>query len=754
MSELEHGRVEYTGRAFDEDAQERMAGQIENALVELMTNPDDSYIRLQARGSRGEGTIRVEVEHRRKGCSKVIVRDRAEGMTADEMRQKLTRLGARTAGQSEGMNVRGSRGRGAKDVVAFGPCVWESIKDDRYYYFKLHPSGDYDLDPKGRKATPDDRQKLGITRGNGTMVALEVDSARFRGSIPQHETLAKRLVTHYRLRNIMTDETCRVTLKNLNTGEASGALRYRYPEEFYKATPALDEQFETPGYPDASAVMKVWRHKDRFSEDKRSPYRQGGILVTSGRDIHEITLFDFEKDPYAEWFFGVLEVRYIRRLCSEYDDRREKGQHHPESNPFSILRVDHSLNSDHPFTKALAAAAQERLARLVGEERQREEGVHARIESAENKARLKRLATAASRFMAEKLKEFDELPPVGPGYVVPNGFAIVPPVKRITLGHAETMSVLLEEPSSADPVGVQLTVDNPGISLDPVNLTLTPHARRPDILSGTFRVRGLTTGALGVILARVDGRQPAESIVEVVPPEPPPPAPNSFCFEREHYRIVYGKEKTVNIFAPQDVVSAHGEYVQLSADHPDIVIRRQTVRLRLNGDLGWYIGATRLQGRQLHATGKIYARLGALQTESRVRVVERDDEGGFPLEFHVDNEYYGNLRAIWKPRDSYTLSIAGKHESVGRYLGPAEEGFPGDESAHFRLLLAEIVAESVCERLLTIQGEKKGQDWARDMDVDAFYTEHHRYMGEFITTAHKVLLSPTDLKRLRNGPAS
>jgi hypothetical protein len=286
MTDLEKGQLEYTGRAFDEDAQERMGGQIENALVELITNSDDSYIRLEERGQRAKGSIRVEVEHRRSRHSAVVVRDRAEGMAAGEMKRNLTRLGAQTSGQSAGLGTRGSRGRGGKDIVAFGPATWESIKHDKYYYLKLGSSGDWERDKRGKTATPGDRKRLGVPRGNGTAVTLRVDSGRF--PVPQHETLAKRLTTHFRLRNIMTDDSRQVGLVNLNTSESTPALRYRYPEEYYRTKPALEDRFHIPGYGGAEAYIRVWRHSERFSEDKRSPYRQGGILVTSrqGRSRH------------------------------------------------------------------------------------------------------------------------------------------------------------------------------------------------------------------------------------------------------------------------------------------------------------------------------------------------------------------------------------------------------------------------------------------------------------------------------------
>ncbi len=67
-------RVSYGPRAFRQDAQNAMKGEIIRGLIEAITNCDDSY------GDEKNGKIRIEVEHRRGRPWNVIVRDRAKGM--------------------------------------------------------------------------------------------------------------------------------------------------------------------------------------------------------------------------------------------------------------------------------------------------------------------------------------------------------------------------------------------------------------------------------------------------------------------------------------------------------------------------------------------------------------------------------------------------------------------------------------------------------------------------------------------------
>ena len=87
MSEpLRSGSVSYGPRAFSQDAELAMGGDITRGCVELITNADDAYT-----GVGGSGKIIIEVEHRRSQPWKVVVRDRAKGMTAARSKVKPTR---------------------------------------------------------------------------------------------------------------------------------------------------------------------------------------------------------------------------------------------------------------------------------------------------------------------------------------------------------------------------------------------------------------------------------------------------------------------------------------------------------------------------------------------------------------------------------------------------------------------------------------------------------------------------------------
>ena len=90
-----------------------------DALVELITNSDDAY---RALGDE-KGRIIIEVTRRRgEKPGDIVVKDRAGGMTLEEMIEKILKYGSFSASNKS----RGFMGRGAKDVVALGNAKFES----------------------------------------------------------------------------------------------------------------------------------------------------------------------------------------------------------------------------------------------------------------------------------------------------------------------------------------------------------------------------------------------------------------------------------------------------------------------------------------------------------------------------------------------------------------------------------------------------------------------------------------------------
>ena len=101
------------------DIDSRRFASIEKALVELITNADDSYARMERAGLPVSGQIRVQYERHQAGAV-LMVTDQAEGMPFSQARFILTYGGAHSSlARGEGG---GTRVQPYDDVLRVAQC--------------------------------------------------------------------------------------------------------------------------------------------------------------------------------------------------------------------------------------------------------------------------------------------------------------------------------------------------------------------------------------------------------------------------------------------------------------------------------------------------------------------------------------------------------------------------------------------------------------------------------------------------------
>lgn len=125
-------KMEYADRVAVQQADQAIRKDVVRALVELITNANDSYQRMKDADLQISGNITIEVE-RKHSNSILRVRDNAEGMTAEDLDKKVGRYGEATSGFKEGRSVRGLWGRGLKDsFFGLGHGSVSSIRDGMF----------------------------------------------------------------------------------------------------------------------------------------------------------------------------------------------------------------------------------------------------------------------------------------------------------------------------------------------------------------------------------------------------------------------------------------------------------------------------------------------------------------------------------------------------------------------------------------------------------------------------------------------
>ncbi|MGH7736364.1 MAG: hypothetical protein ACREMP_00600 [Candidatus Tyrphobacter sp.] len=711
-----------------------MRSDIFRGLIEAITNADDAY------GEReGEIVVRVHRAHGRIWSAGVL--DNASGVPLSEMERRLGTLGARTSGYERGARVRGNRGRGAKDLAAYGSVRWDSIVDGAYGVMEIERNGRYRIAREPEPATEELRARLGI-RANGTLVTI---SCRGNVTRPRFETMVNKLERLVPLRGIMQNPRRVVTLVYLD--EAPIALRYS-PDDTLKHV--AHETLDVRDYP-GIAELDLYEAREPLAGGPGDPTREHGISIESGRAVHEATLFGFEMDPYGALFTGSVRWDTIDQLVRDFDERDERGLEPSRANPFSIIsRMREGLEKAHPAYEALRRAIEPILGEHV--ERRRAEDANLAAETPQTRRRLNRLARIVTEFSLDKEEELDiELSAGSGGGAHVPALRIVPQSKHLQFGESATLSVLARRDvprASGATVEIDVGAKPPGsIAASPRHLVL---AQERGVLRGSITVQAGATIARGTVVATMEGVAPCSAEIEVVEPvetegELRSSEPDGLCFEHTHYNVAVGKRRLLRVLAPNELVALHGTAVRVRCDAPQALeIREAAVSLRRRADGKWYQARVFVEGRQDAAAVAVVARLGDSLEEAGATLAVGGDAGGPAMTIEI-GQFAGPARARWQrsPDGNVTITINAAHPAAQRYMGSPPD-FPGQESPLTRMLVAEIVAEEVVRDLLSRRYRSSR------VDADAYAADRLRLLADLLPRCHSAQIGDAEAESFTN----
>lgn len=712
-------------------------------MVELVTNPDDSYhgMFVEGRLAQDGGPIVIEVEpHRGDRSSVVTVKDRAAGFT--DLAKKLRRVGERTSRAGD----RGFMARGLKDCAALGHVTVETVVDGRFDKAEITPSMQLIEWKAGRRtgepATEEHRARLGLRRGgSGTAVRVDLEP---RVSVPRLETLKRELPWHYALRDIMAEGSAS-SIKLIYGGSKPETLTWVEPE----ADLVHDREYTAPGYRDARFRFRLWKAHQPLENPPDPRFRRTGILVKGGRGIHGVSFLagELENDPAGEHYFGRIECPAIDALAEEYNARLEAGESHTAENPMFILDPNRrgGLEERHPFTKALYQQPIEVLKAEFHKHKEAERDRRKQVEAKETTDRLKRLAREASKFMREKLEEAGALASgeaVRTKSFAEKGVGISPAFTQIDVGASRTFTVRVSRDLGL-PAGtvVKVTLSkSAGRALDVVGqpVDLEPDPLHDDLLRGSFTLRGVAVSGTVQVGCQVDSLDPVYAEVQVVEPGPVEvEIADGFAFQRKNYTVRPGARKKLVIRARFDRPVAEPPSVSYTVADPSVIALRQRTPLELVEGTTYYEGSVLVEGKRLNSKTTINASLDGRTTNCGISVVPREEEG-IELTFQlVDYPIGKSYRATWDREEPNKLLITTTHESIRRYLGDEAAGYPGQHSEAFRVLLAELISDNVCRRIV----QEHARALPMEFDSDKVYQLHNQFMREFTPIAHRIQLA-------------
>jgi len=517
------------------------------ALVELITNADDSYTRLEDASIQTEGIIEILYQKAGGDC-RFAVRDFAEGMTSTRLLEIIP-YGAPTSGMSAGQKVRGYFGQGAKDaLVSMKDGVLYTFKNDGFGECKLYlEKGVPQYQLRDLPASDLLRHKHGIS-GDGTIARFKVPPR-----IPRFDTVHKELANNFHLRKILTNRRRKVTLHDESSGRKR-RIRFEMPQ----GTEVLRDEFMVPcgERPDLRVRMSVLRCKSGDLTQSGDD-RNGGLLLLDDMNVVlGISLFKYDAEPLAARLFGEVQIDGFRALLDDEEP---------------VLRDDREgLDCRHPFCKQLVTEIEGRLGKLVDEERARRQREDQSKLDREEAGRYRKAFRILNDIAAAEAPDVINLGPQVPSDVEdpPNGFALYPPTAQITVGKRYNLQLRVSTNTIRRAGVVRLSSSCPKIRLVTREVMIPPNLPEK-VLVKHVTIEGLEPDAEGVLQAALDDHI-AESKIYVVP-EKEFLLTEGLVFQPQSITLRPNHPKRVHLHVYTKIVGG-GSEIRLNSDNPAVQV--------------------------------------------------------------------------------------------------------------------------------------------------------------------------------------
>jgi hypothetical protein len=670
----DRGEVVYLGRAFQQDGDDAMKGDIVRGLVELITNADDAY---NAKG----GKIDIVVGKAASPFEYTIsVHDQAGGLTAADLKKHFTRLGEENSKFLADKGTRGLFGRGAKDVAAFGKARFETIHQGVNATLDLNRDGTWESEDFST-VSETALQNCRLAEGENGLTATIFISPKML-ELPSSVKLVSRLESHVQLRDLLNRNT--VTLrdyrekapKTLNGLKAAGQLIF-------------DKDLKVAGY-DVPIHLQIFEMetKQQGSVDEFS--RQG--LVVSGKGAaYANTFFGLDNRPEAGWFCGHVEAPEIRDIAAQ-------GSSNPGINaaPQLVSRQREGLMKNHPYYRSLATAVESVLRPIFEDMAEREGGQ--RKASEQLRKKLETVSTALAQTLNQILKE-DE------SEALPNqiddgnnefGFTFIPPRRNVVIG--ETISLTLRAPNDFNTAGIELKIQQLGVHFSLVNnttnlLTWRDHPRLP-LKQTTVQVMAKIGGSAD-LLASSPTHETSCSLVAVEALPPVDELVEELAFDRANVSISPTRARRLLLMAPADWA---GEKIKIATTGIEVFTPNEVILKSTKTGLSSQ-AIVRVQASAKEGSAKVTATLDAKVAECAVHVKESGNGSNPIVEIDVSGQDNPQSRVESLPENGkLVIRLYAKHPSLTRVFGKYKEekaGFEHDDSDVALAAMSEIVAQQL-----------------------------------------------------------
>jgi hypothetical protein len=715
MTIKKSGDLQYTARAFKQDSEDAMKGDVIRALIELVTNADDAY------NSKG-GSIHIRLLKSESPFQvKISVHDKATGLDADGLEKAFARLGDLNQKFVGDMGTRGLFGRGAKDVAALGKARFASIRAGKFSSLEIDPiKARFHMEDVNESPTKSAYEECLLKEGESGLTAELFVSTIHR--IPSSTDMVTKLQSHVQLRDLLNrnevfyfDERSKLEVK-LRGLEPIGEK-------------VVDQELIIPKFKHPVKI-EIYRLpvKETSTLDEYSVHG----LVVSGRGVaYENSFLHLSKRPEAGWFCGRLDAPEIHDLARSIDTNKIAS----ELNPTRIVsRQRDGLVRNHPYFRALGSEV-EKVLKPLFDSMADEEGAQ-RKEGDKLRKRFDALSQVLANTLQEILDEADagELPTSSDDDGINFALAIIPPRRIIKIG--ETISLTVRAPETFDFDSIKFSLSSESTSFEIVDagkVFWNKHPRLP-VKQRTIRVLAKSRGT--GTLSAFSGNLRAECELIAVTFEPVTEIePEFLIFDPLHVKVAPTKAKNLILRGPLGYV---GEVVQVQSSIGGLEVPTQVRFKSSKSGKSAEILIRALAGID-ECEAIVTAKLDEEVANCSVTIVESARNKNPRIRMEIVGQDNPPRRVDTLPEEGQlVIRIYGKHKSISKVLGRVmESGFEHENSPSAQASIGEIIALQLSIYAVERDSEKHPD---RYPDASSIFVKQQEFIPRFIIALQSGLL--------------
>ena len=680
---------------------------IYEALLEILTNCDDAYESLNNGSLDYTGDVRIEYDRGGKKNPTILrIKDKAIGMSLDQMKDKLMTYHKKTSTTS-----RSFFGRGLRDVTALGDVKVSSIKDGLFSEVTMFKTLDVQATADNEKPTKEEVKYLG-TKKHGTTIEVTIPPGSKSQYNPQVESIINTLPRHYALSR------------------------------------ALDSINKTLN-------LTVVTDKDEFKVMHTEP----GISVFGKKTCFQKNFLDknIDREPLAQRYYGYLECEHLDKLMHEWHNNETNNKKHNPLNSSFILnptRTD-GVKKEHPFVIELFKEPIKVLKKFINEDKKNSSGGN------ETDEKLSKLVDEMMKDCADLLEDIDRDESGGEnkGALALQEWRAIPSGLKILVGEEKKISVYTFHQNLNKGKNLELYISDKQkefLEVKDHTIEMVKTKNDPNKYVGVFTIKGKSEKSVEVSF-RQNKQVKTQAKIDVFL-EKNRDFKNDIEFDKKLYNVVRDKSRTIKVFAKYpEIINENNKELKVLSNQNDQIKFKPICNFNIIKNTNYAIGEITVKGLKLESTSKLEITNGIILESCSVVVVDKEDENKNPFKWDVDRHDLGPNRAAWDTTDSNLLKISSKHETIKKYLGSDVKPFPYSESALFRILLVEILAEKFAEKrvdLIALNNPIEFSDVVK-------YTQPHEILQQanvyfekakvkFLEKLHKNWIKEEEIKRINS----